>query len=409
MPDRFDPFAVWLQIPPDQRPLTYYSLLGLDPFSEGDEIILEAVRRQVARVKSMCRPDQMDIGRRILGELQRAKSCLLNPESKSKYDERLRSQRAGSAHSPAAKAETLGETLNRPQKSTPNQAHTTIAKGSKAPVPPSRTVSSAADEFRLSDVGERFHTEAAEKLAKFTQSTESAPPVPAKYNLLVSGLLYPWHPQILLVWLSLSVGLIIASYMWLFLWGPAARVGLAAVRALGPSTGLFTVFVLSYATIMCLTIVHETAAGSKKIEDWPGFDWQEWAWTYLGLVVLMMQSALAGLLAKIFPPHSSLAMVGFTMIAFPVVVLSSMESQAMVAPYSRDIWRSLWTNARDWLTFFVLTEALILGWCYGMMQGLAINPWGSVLATAPALAAIILIYARLLGRLAWCIANKTTR
>src|SRR5262249_60573291 len=51
MPEQFDPYHVWLGIPPEEQPPNHYRLLGLRPFEANADVISNAVdqRRGVFR------------------------------------------------------------------------------------------------------------------------------------------------------------------------------------------------------------------------------------------------------------------------------------------------------------------------------------------------------------------------
>ncbi|HJT32547.1 MAG TPA: hypothetical protein VJ783_10930 [Pirellulales bacterium] len=50
MPESFDPYRVWLSIPPESRPPTHYQLLGVSPDEHDPTVINRAVVRQSAYV-----------------------------------------------------------------------------------------------------------------------------------------------------------------------------------------------------------------------------------------------------------------------------------------------------------------------------------------------------------------------
>ena len=52
MPESFDPYRVWLSIPPGSRPPTHYQLLGISPDEHDPTVINAAVMRQSAYVRN---------------------------------------------------------------------------------------------------------------------------------------------------------------------------------------------------------------------------------------------------------------------------------------------------------------------------------------------------------------------
>jgi hypothetical protein len=81
--------------------------------------------------------------------------------------------------------------------------------------------------------------------------------------------------------------------------------------------------------------------------------------------------------------------------------LSALESGSAFMPYSRLIWRSLVNLCWAWLLFYGLTIGVGLALGKALELAYSRAPWLALLAAGPALATLVLIYARLLGRLAW--------
>jgi hypothetical protein len=84
-----DPYHKWLGIPKDQRPPTFYQLLGISPGETDAEVIDEAAIRQTAHVRMyQIGPHAQDCTR-ILGEISQARTTLLNPAKRKAYDAQL--------------------------------------------------------------------------------------------------------------------------------------------------------------------------------------------------------------------------------------------------------------------------------------------------------------------------------
>jgi hypothetical protein len=89
MADTFDPYHVWLGIPPGQRPPTHYQLLGISPEERDRTVINSAVTRQSAYVRNFQVGQHGADAARILAEFQAAKICLLDPVKRADYDAQL--------------------------------------------------------------------------------------------------------------------------------------------------------------------------------------------------------------------------------------------------------------------------------------------------------------------------------
>src|SRR5262245_25969406 len=83
----FDPYHKWLGIPKDQRPPTHYQLLGV-AFGEADpEVIEEASIRQTAHLRAYQIGPHAAECTRILNEIAKARTTLLDPVKRSQYEQ----------------------------------------------------------------------------------------------------------------------------------------------------------------------------------------------------------------------------------------------------------------------------------------------------------------------------------
>ena len=88
----FDPYHKWLGIPPEEQPPNHYRLLGLQVFESNPEVILAAVMRQSAHLKTYQLGQHAALTQKLLNEVSAAKVCLLDPQRKAAYDARLRKE-----------------------------------------------------------------------------------------------------------------------------------------------------------------------------------------------------------------------------------------------------------------------------------------------------------------------------
>lgn len=109
MAESFDPYHRWLGIPPDQQPANHYRLLGLAAFEDDPEVIRDAAERQIAHVRRYELGRHAALTQKILNELAAAKACLLDAESKARYDEQLRRRQAAGEGRPSEADREPGE------------------------------------------------------------------------------------------------------------------------------------------------------------------------------------------------------------------------------------------------------------------------------------------------------------
>jgi hypothetical protein len=177
-------------------------------------------------------------------------------------------------------------------------------------------------------------------------------------------------------------------------------------------------YVLIYAMHAMLTVVQETAAGNDEIA-WPSEGFIDWLFGSLHLVVLVLVLlAPAGILMRALQPtlFPDDAVLRFLVLAvpglwllFPVALLSSLSTEHRWMLLRPDVmWRML-RAAPATLAVYVAGAVLAAG--AGALWYAALAPGGrSILmpVAAAASAAAFLIYARLLGRLAWVMGQVPT-
>ncbi len=90
----FDPYRKWLGIPQWEQPPNHYRLLGINLFENDPDVIETAADRQMGHIRNYQAGKHSEWSQRLLNELSAARICLLNPEKKNAYDEKLRADLA---------------------------------------------------------------------------------------------------------------------------------------------------------------------------------------------------------------------------------------------------------------------------------------------------------------------------
>ncbi|MCO6455965.1 MAG: hypothetical protein J5I93_11760 [Pirellulaceae bacterium] len=155
------------------------------------------------------------------------------------------------------------------------------------------------------------------------------------------------------------------------------------------------------------TVVGDTAAGNRRVSNWPDTTFLDWWLDALYVVNSMFLSSLPGLFLGQFlrllgGPLWLLVLCALASIwvLLPPVLLSMLETNSPVMPVSVPIWTSLGKAPRRWLRFYGMTGGLTLLLFLAMLllwpQWLLTN----LLASA-VIVALAMIYFRMLGHLAW--------
>ncbi len=85
----FDPYHVWLGIPPIEQPANHYRLLGLRDFEHDLDAIESAADRQMAHVRTFQAGKHSELSQMLLNRIAAARVCLLDAEKKLAYDQWL--------------------------------------------------------------------------------------------------------------------------------------------------------------------------------------------------------------------------------------------------------------------------------------------------------------------------------
>lgn len=124
---QFDPYYIWLGIPPHQQPPNHYRLLGLAPFESDVKAIAEAAEQQARHIRMIATESQAEELARMLKQLAQVKACLCNDDARAKYDQALR-ERAAAARKERARME---EQQRKAAAEQANQAEQELAKASR--------------------------------------------------------------------------------------------------------------------------------------------------------------------------------------------------------------------------------------------------------------------------------------
>ena len=84
----------------------------------------------------------------------------------------------------------------------------------------------------------------------------------------------------------------------------------------------------------------------------------------------------------------------------PVVLLSSLEANHPLTPITEPILRTLVFYPQGWMLFHLITGSWVLGMVF-ISDALQEQPFLAALVLGPIVAAFLMIYPRLLGRVAW--------
>jgi hypothetical protein len=263
-------------------------------------------------------------------------------------------------------------------------------------------VSGPVESSVHSELANEYMAKAAKPLI-----TEAAKPPPRPRWMMLSGVFsFPFYLPTLGPWLYISLGLFVAGMLLLFWLGPAMVLGLMSARLIGIPTCAATILTLSYASACCLTIIEDTYNGWDVVEDWPALEWKEWVWSLARILALVLEAALVGLAVSLIGVAGFWLPAAATLAVFPFVLLGALADDAWAPTGIGRVLASLKNLWWAWGLFYLETTPLIVGWLILSGIGLAMQPVAVPFYSAPLFAMVLLIYARLLGRLARLIGEE---
>jgi hypothetical protein len=175
-------------------------------------------------------------------------------------------------------------------------------------------------------------------------------------------------------------------------------------------TVIVSLYVLAYAAFCFLTVLQDTTAGLDEVV-WPSemfFDWLGRAIPIWGIFLLWLTPAgmlARGLRHSLFPDDPALrffvlAVPGLWLF-LPVGLLSALSGETHWLPVRLTILRKLVRILPSLVGFYLSTALLMLAVAVQWYFALFTEKNYLVFVAAAASAALVLIYARLLGRIGW--------
>ncbi len=88
----FDPYHIWLGIPPEEQPPNHYRLLGVRLFESNPDVLQSAADRQMVHLRTFQTGKHSAFSQQLLNEVAGARVCLFNAAKKAAYDAQLQAQ-----------------------------------------------------------------------------------------------------------------------------------------------------------------------------------------------------------------------------------------------------------------------------------------------------------------------------
>lgn len=217
------------------------------------------------------------------------------------------------------------------------------------------------------------------------------PGVPARLMVMSGSLLIP--------------GMLIAIFN-------AMSGGFSAVQAFllfAPTVAISLVWFAAMAAAS-MTIVTESSVGNDQVYAWPSSAFMDWLPELGTLLVALMVSAFPGwLIARLSPELTQMGLLlmgASTFLFLPVILLSQLAESSVLAVLSPMVVASWFRCPLSWLGFYLQSVAVMALFGATGYAAIALSGWISLLLI-PLFVAGAFYYFRVMGRLAWVIAEST--
>lgn len=206
-------------------------------------------------------------------------------------------------------------------------------------------------------------------------------------------------------WLVLSA----VAYLVLFFLALGGLAGhpLAAVPLAVIALILATVWAMALSAVV-MTIIVESSEGNDEVPNWPANSPGDWVGEFLYMLFAFLVGPVPGWLLGRYVVQDQAAtaalFAGSLLLALPLVLLSQLDTGSAFGVASPRVIASLFRCPLSWVLFYV-EVALVAGVCFGTILLLeAISPKLGY-AAIPIFIGGLFLAARILGRLAWKLAE----
>jgi hypothetical protein len=255
---------------------------------------------------------------------------------------------------------------------------------------------------------------------RMAEIRKEKPVPPPKFAFFSGVFFFPWTGGAVLRWGWMALGFTLLSLM-----AGGMYLTSGAVGAAGGGIGNFgivgmgfmmlplvwiSVFTFAFSADCFLRVLESTAYGLDQVDAWPEGGWKEWMpnLLYLGWIAALPTALSYGIARLVewqglpFWP----VMLGVLFVAYPITLMSALEANSVWVPLTGSVIKSLFVVVGAWLTFYFLTGILCAGLWGLVVYGLPFGGFAALVVLGLTLPAVLLIYARLMGRLAWKINRR---
>jgi hypothetical protein len=251
--------------------------------------------------------------------------------------------------------------------------------------------------------------EKSQRTGKPMQIDRRGRPIMPRWPLVTGVLPFLFSVAIPLVWIFSSAGF--AGALWLLLTGIVmSGEGYGAIGGMPLfAAGCASMMICAAGTYTAiLQIVMESSEGNRTIHHWPSLP--DWFVSLLYLGVALPFSGILGWVISFIPAVAAdprwvaLANGASIFIFFPIVMLSQLDINSPAGLVSARILTSLKRCPFSW-AFFYFENAVMAAICGGATYFVETKYPNATLWLVPLYVLALILFARLIGRLAWRLAE----
>ncbi|HEV2971591.1 MAG TPA: hypothetical protein VGY55_16565 [Pirellulales bacterium] len=255
-----------------------------------------------------------------------------------------------------------------------------------------------------------LHNEDILEVARREAARRELPPLP-RWPLAAGVFSFPCHSTVWLRWCGYSIWLALAFalfYLDISLLRSNGRTVTGALASMGAilctlaALFAFSTFCVGFSGNL-LAVVDDTSEGLDEIHNWPDSVFMNFRCCFMIICAFILSAMPGGMIGGALSAATEFGWLAAPLsgaIFFPLVLLSMMAEGSPLDPVSVPVWRTLITSKSAWGVFYVETIALV-GAIFGIVWTLGLlGPAWSVAPAAVVIVGGLLIYFRLLGRLA---------
>jgi hypothetical protein len=258
--------------------------------------------------------------------------------------------------------------------------------------------------------GGSIHDTEKQRLAKRKRKLDAhGRPIRPRWPTITGVVPFLWSPGVIPRYCVLLVAGTITGFALLFTLGMLTGMAILGVFLLAGVAVVSFIFLAAIAAHF-MAIVVESSDGSDEVVGWPPANFADWLPETIYIAVAVTVAAAPGWVVARLAGCSALELALWAAVSwllfFPLVLLSQLDIGSPAAVLSGKMLASYGRVPGTWFLFLV-ESVLLWAACEGIFAAaIVIHP--AILFLVPPMVVLAgILYARLVGRLAWAIAEAT--